>query len=78
MDKNALLLTSTDDGEAAIVSTVNDRYLTLRKHATAYSVTVGTQSAASQRRFEHWRHAALAFAMLYHTERCLARLEGHV
>ncbi len=78
MKINGTALKTMEDGTQAISCTLNGSRLTLRRHTDSYGVAIETPTARFDRRFGDWRRAALAFSMLFHTERCLSRLEGDV
>lgn len=73
---NAVVLTDTDAGNRTIVAHLGGRELTLRHHERTYRVGFAASPSETWRVFTHWRPAALAFAMLYHTEKSLSSLEG--
>ena len=73
---DGISLTTTEDGQQAILCVLNGCDLTLRRCHNRYRVALEMPKARVERYFSHWRQAAIAFSMLFHTEKCLARLEG--
>lgn len=58
----------------SIVGHAGNTALELRKSGSVYIVVTRGGSGTQTRRFANWRHAALSYAMLFHTEKCLAQL----
>ncbi len=71
-------LVSSPDGDATIEAVGASTFLSLRRAGTQYRVETRAGDDEIVRCFPDWCSAALAFAMLYHTEQCLDRLGGHV
>ena len=73
---NTLGLVTEEDGTQTIESRRGGWKLALRRAGNHYLVGLSDRGNRLERAFGHWRPAALAFAMYYHTERSLSSLGG--
>ena len=73
---NTLGLVIEEDGTQTIECRRGGWKLALRRVGRQYLVGLSDRDNRLERAFDHWRPAALAFAMFYHTERSLSSLGG--
>ncbi len=74
--KNTPGLVTEENGTQSIESRLGGWKLALRRAGNLYLVGLSDSDNRLERSFRHWRTAALAFAMMYHTERSLSSLGG--